>query len=326
MLFVTRDRLRGQPGNFEVLECADCRLTRIRPALTQNVATLNLEWIRDDEPPTVVRRLINWPRQLAARRLARVIRGCAGGGTVLDLGGVALLGLAPRRRGLTVVAAVPTARAANSRFSSSGISVVQSRLPEGCFLPGSFDVIVAKHVLEHERDPRVAVVAMLEMLAPGGSLVIEVPNANSWQALLLAGAWEGFDIPRHLVSFDDTSLGRLLESCGLVVASSRTGSVIEAAFSLATSLCPWLDPALRQVRAVREHRIVEGLKDLFYCFVATAMFPMVLLELASDSGPAVVVEARRAVDAAPRSDRQWDDDGTSSPTSAAVTPPEELRR
>ena len=240
VLFSTRDRLRGQPGNFEVLECADCRLTRIRPALTQSVATPNLEWIRDDEPSTVVRRLINWPRQLAARRLARVIRGCAGGGTVLDLGGVALLGLALRRRGLAVGLSCSDGACGELAFLIVWDIGSTEQAARGCFLPGSFDVIVAKHVLEHERDPRVAVVAMLEMLAPGGSLVIEVPNANSWQALLLAGAWEGFDIPRHPVSFDDTSLGRLLESCGLVVASSRTGSVIEAAFSLATSLCPWL--------------------------------------------------------------------------------------
>lgn len=231
---------------------------------------------------------------------------------MLDLGGGALLGSALRRRGLAVVAAAPMVPPASSLLSSAGISVVQNRLPDGCFLPGSFDVIVGKHVLEHERDPTVAVKAMLEMLAPNGSLVIQVPNANSWQALLLAGAWEGFDIPRHPVCFDDTSLERLLESCGLVVTSSRTGSVIEAAHCLATSLCPWLDPALRQVRGAREHRIVEALKDLLYCFVTIATLPLILLELASDSGPAVVVEARRATAA--------------DSTLAAVAPSEEAGR
>jgi len=56
-----------------------------------------------------------------------------------------------------------------------------------------------------------------------------------------------------------------------------------------------------QVKGVREHRIVEGLKDLLYCLVAIAMFPLILLELASDSGPSIIVEARRATDAAPTS-------------------------
>ena len=325
VLFSARDRLRGQPGTFEVLECVDCRLARIRPAPTQDPATLNLEWIRDDNPPTITRRVISLGRRLAAGRMARVIRGCAHGGAVLDLGGGAQLASALRRRGLAVVAAAPTGRPVRSPFSSAGVSLVRNRLPHDRFDRGAFDVIVGKHVLEHERDPRAAIDAMLEMLAPEGCLVIQVPNTNSWQALLLGGAWEGFDVPRHPVSFDDASLERLLDSCGLVVASRRTGSIIEAALCLATSLCPWLDPALRQVRDVQEHRIVEALKDLFYCVVAIALLPFILLELASDSGPAVVVEARRPVDDAPRLGRQLGDDEETNPA-AAVTPPQGLGR
>ena len=323
VVFSTGDRLRGQPGTFDVLECSDCRLARIRPVPIQNAATLNLEWVRDDDPPSMVRRLINVGRRLASARMARVIWGCAHRGTVLDLGGGALLGSALRQRGLAVVAAAPTARPASSHFSPAGILVVQSRLPDGCFRRGTFDVIVGKHVLEHERDPKIALDAMLEMLAPNGSLVIQVPNANSWQALLLAGAWEGFDIPRHPVTFDDASLERLLESSGLAVASRRTGSIIEAAFCLATSLCPWLDPDLRQIRCVREHRIFRELKDLFYCVVAIALSPLTLLELASDSGPAIVVEARRASDGAPKPKLQRSSDGAKNLKPMVVPSPEE---
>ena len=326
MLFSTRDRLRGQPGTFEVLECSDCQLARIRPVPTHDATTLNLEWIRDDGTPGMVRRLINSGRQLAAARMAKVIWGCARRGTVLDMGGGALLGSALRQRGLAVVAAAPTARPASSRFSPAGILVVQSRLPDGCFRRGTFDVIVGKHVLEHEREPRIALDAMLEMLAPNGSLVIQVPNANSWQAVLLAGAWAGFDIPRHPVSFDDASLERLLESCGLLVASRRTGSVFEAAFCLATSLCPWLDPDLRQIRCVREHRIVQELKDLFYCLIAIALSPLTFLELASDSGPAIVVEARRASHDVPKANLQRSDDEATKPKAAGVPAPEEHGR
>lgn len=196
-------------------------------------------------------------------------------------------------------------------------------MPDGYFSRGAYDVIVGRHVLEHERDPRAVVHAMLEMLASDGWLVIQVPNANSWQALLLAGAWEGFDVPRHPVCFDHASLERLLDSCGLVVASRRTGSIIEAALCLATSLCPWLDPDLRQLRGVQENRIVEGLKDLSYCLVASAMFPLILLELASDSGPAVLVEARRRIDDVPGLGRQGGDDGATNSAAKTAAPPEE---
>ena len=258
--------------------------------------------------------------------MARLIRGCAHGGIVLDLGGGAFLATALRQCGLEVVAVAPMTRPANSPLPAAGVPVVQNRLPDGCFHRGTFDVIVGKHVLEHERDPRVAVASMLEMLAPNGSLVIQVPNANSWQALLLAGAWEGFDIPRHPVSFDESSLERLLGSCGLVVAKNSTGSIIEAALCLATSFCPWLDPDIRQVRGLREHRIVEGLKDFLYCLIAVVVIPFILLELASDSGPAVVVEARRASDADPVTDRPLRADGSTNPMAEAAAPPQEPGR
>lgn len=323
VLFSAGDRLRGRPGTFEVLQCVDCGLARIRPAPTQHPATLNLERIRDDDPSSIVRRLINSGRRLAARRMATVIRGRAHGGAVLDLGGGSPLRSALHRHGLAAVAATPTARPVSSRFSSAGDSLVQNWMPDDYFSRGAYDVIVGKHVLEHEPDPRAVVHAMLEMLAPHGWLVIQVPNANSWQALLLAGAWEGFDIPRHPVCFDDASLEQLLDSCGLVVASRRTGSIIEAALCLATSLCPWLDPDLRQVRGVQENRFVEGLKDLSYCLVAIAVFPLILLELASDSGPAILVEARRRIDDVPEPDRQGGDDGATTPAAETAAPPEE---
>lgn len=323
VLFSSHDRLRRQPGTFEALECSACRLVRIRPAPPQNPATLNLERVRDDDPSSIVRRLINSGRRLAARRMATVIRCRAHGGAVLDLGGGSPLGSALHRHGLAVVSATPTSRPVSSRFSSAGDSLVQDWMPDGYFNRGAYDVIVGKHVLEHEHDPRAVVRAMLEMLAPDGWLVIQVPNANSWQALLLAGAWEGFDVPRHPVCFDDASLERLLDSCGLVVDSRRTGSIIEAALCLATSLCPWLDPDLRQVRGVQENRIVEGLKDLSYCLVVIAVFPLVLLELASDSGPAVLVEARRRIDDVPETDRQGSDDGATNPAAKTAAPPEE---
>ena len=169
-------------------------------------------------------------------------------------------------------------------------------------------MIVSNHVLERQRDPKVVIKAMLDMLASDGSIVIQVPNANSWQALLLADAWAGFDIPRDPVIFDNASLARCLEACGLSVATQKPCSNIEAAFCLATSLCPWLDPDLRQLRGAQEHPVVEALKDACYCLFSVVLLPLILLEYASGSGPAVLVEARRTANLFPSSDdRQYAD-------------------
>lgn len=326
VLFSGRDRLRDRPGIFNVVECVRCGLVRINPTPTQNPATLKLEWIRDDGPSSLLRRLIKRGRQLAAGPVAKLVQRCArSGGTVLDLGGGAILSSELHLRGLAVVTAAPPGWPVSSFFKTAGVPVVQNSLPEACFRRGAFDVIVSNHVLEHQRDPRAAINAMLEMLANDGSIVIQVPNANSWQALLLAGAWAGFDIPRHRVVFDSASLERCLETCGLSVATRRPCSNIEAAFCLATSLCPWLDPDLRQLRGVQEHPIVEGLKDMCYCLFSVVLLPLVLLEYASGSGPTVLVEARRTTDLAPSSNDQQDDGREPRQDPSAVTPEEERR-
>jgi SAM-dependent methyltransferase len=52
------------------------------------------------------------------------------------------------------------------------------------FEPGSFDVIVSIDVLEHLDRPVVALTNLREALAPGGLLVLKIPNAMSWKGLV----------------------------------------------------------------------------------------------------------------------------------------------
>lgn len=325
MLFSARDRFRGQSGTFRVVECTDCGLVLITPVPTLDPFILNLEWIRDNDPQSIFRRLINWGHRLAARRAASLVQRCsASGASVLDFSGVDLSS-ALRERGLAVVASAPRANPVASLLKARGVPIVQGSLPEGCFQSGAFDVIVSSHVLEHQRDPRLAINAMLEMLHSDGCLVIHVPNANSWQAVLLAGTWAGFDIPRHPVTFDSTSLERLLASCGLSVGIRKPCSVIEAAFCLTTSLCPSLDPDLRQLRGLEEHRIVDEFKNLCYCLLSIALLPLVLLEYASGSSPAILVEARRTTETTTGSNERNGNDHELNRSNRAVNSKEPIR-
>jgi SAM-dependent methyltransferase len=107
---------------------------------------------------------------------------------------------------------VDAAAAAKARRFSPRVHV--GDLLGAPFAPGEFDCVTAFHVLEHVPDPVAAVRRMLEWLAPGGLLVVEVPNAGGLGARLFGRAWSGLELPRHLSHFTPESLERLVTRAG----------------------------------------------------------------------------------------------------------------
>src|SRR5262249_10874538 len=82
------------------------------------------------------------------------------------------------------------------------------------FRTASFDVVSAFHVLEHVPDPVAVVRRMLAWLAPGGIVIVEVPNAGGFGASLFGRAWSGLELPRHLSHFTPESLERAVAQAG----------------------------------------------------------------------------------------------------------------
>jgi len=86
---------------------------------------------------------------------------------------------------------------------------------------GPFDVVLLVHVLEHPADPDALIRSVREVLAPGGLLVLEVPN--EWEREVRTS-----NNAPHISFFERASLGRFLEgrggkvraldACGPVVA------------------------------------------------------------------------------------------------------------
>jgi SAM-dependent methyltransferase len=90
-------------------------------------------------------------------------------------------------------------------------------------LDGEFDAIVCGDVLEHLADPATALVSLVRSLAPGGTVVVSVPNvAHLWVRLsLAAGRFDygdrGILDRTHLRFFTRRTLDALVAGAGLRV-------------------------------------------------------------------------------------------------------------
>ena len=84
-----------------------------------------------------------------------------------------------------------------------------------------FDVVASFHVIEHVDSPRSFIQAAVERLNPGGLLVIETPNIDSYPFRILKGKWRQF-IPEHYYFFSPQTMTKLLAGQGLNVEQVRS--------------------------------------------------------------------------------------------------------
>jgi SAM-dependent methyltransferase len=82
----------------------------------------------------------------------------------------------------------------------SGARHVERRALEEADYQG-LDAVTLWHVLEHVEDPADALRRMHGWLAPGGLLLVGVPNLASLQARLGGPRWYHLDLPRHRTHF-----------------------------------------------------------------------------------------------------------------------------
>jgi len=144
----------------------------------------------------------------------------------LDVGcGAGALSAELKARGAAYTAGVemdPTAAAtARERLDELvEASVTEGDLP---WEPGSFDWLIFADVLEHLPDPDRVLQRCLALLAPGGRVVVSVPNMRFWSVLLrlVIDRWEytdhGVRDRTHLRIFTRRVLLEMLAGHGLQV-------------------------------------------------------------------------------------------------------------
>lgn len=214
------DLYTGDP--WDVVCCAGCGLGRTVVPVELLAAPESLYEVAGDHdagarfggPVEVVM------RQLRRWRVRAVTRHRAAPGRILDVGcGRAVLLQALADVGWDVYGTELSAAIAASATAALGERIFVGPLEDIDVGELRFDVISLFHVLEHLQDPRAALARARELLAPGGQVIIGVPNLDSWQARAFGGHWLHLDVPRHLWHFSDVTLRELARQLGLTTAA-----------------------------------------------------------------------------------------------------------
>lgn len=252
-------------------------------------------WFRPEATPAsyleeLYRRIVLWDHvQFALTTLQQA----PADGIILDVGCggglfARMLAQASRR---TVIGLDYSLDAGLISWHVNGVPTICGTLTSAPLQPGSCAMITMFHILEHLYDPRAYLEAARELLMPGGRLIVQVPNAASWQCLLFGHRWNGVDAPRHLILFRDTDLEFLLTRCGFHIARKKYFSLRDNPAGFATSVATDLDPMARRVRGYSEGHLRTLVKDLLYFGLVLLAFPFCLMEAAAGAGSTVMFDA-----------------------------------
>lgn len=106
----------------------------------------------------------------------------------------------------------------------AGLKVFHGDLHQAGYESASFDLVTARHLIEHVPDPDALVAEISRILKPGGQVAIETPNNCSWGRKLFGKRWFANEVPRHLVLFNTASLTLLLSQHGFRLRHCETSA------------------------------------------------------------------------------------------------------
>ena len=208
--------VRDNP-ELEVLECASCGLVFLSSFDHIRDSFYESSEMHGEEMPDVQ----TWLKETAwdDERRFQYLKSVLPNRSLLDFGcGAGGFLFKAQKLAATLHGVEPEARLSN-HYQSHGLRVFQnlSEIPND--IRGGYDIITMFHVLEHIPDPKSILSQLSEMLAEGGQIIVEVPNADD--ALLTLYHNEPFSHftywSCHLFLYTAKTLEMLVFQCNLKV-------------------------------------------------------------------------------------------------------------
>jgi SAM-dependent methyltransferase len=302
-----RDRLFGvAPGTFMLFCCKSCGVIFQHPLPTYDAVAgfyPREYWWSENAAQSggcarLFRKLEKAYREFVVSDHVRFLAHCAQGNPggdrlLLDIGcGNGTFLHAAQSRGFRPHGMDASARAVEIAKAQYGIPVRQGEIGSSAWEGSRFDFVTMFHVLEHLPDPRLALRHARELLQPGGTLIIQVPNIASPQARLFGRYWYGLDVPRHVINFTPKALSLLLEEMGFEFQILSRFSLRDNPASIASSMVPCLDPVRRKGRGADANPVASGLMEIVYFGFFLLALPAAYIESALGFGATIWASAR----------------------------------
>jgi SAM-dependent methyltransferase len=206
---------------FTILKCDNCdfRFTNPRPDETEmNRYYDSPDYIAHNaRRRTLLMTIYKSVRKFSIRNKYSIINKFSTGKVLMDIGcGTGEFLNYCRKMNFVTIGIEPNEKARNFAIYDLGLTIFNERQLDE-FFPATFDVITMWHVLEHVHKLNERLQLIHELITPDGTLIIAVPDSDSWDARKYKEFWAAYDLPRHLYHFTPDSLKHLLRKNGFGV-------------------------------------------------------------------------------------------------------------
>jgi len=151
-------------------------------------------------------KMYQFVKSIALKNKLKLINSQSPKGKILDIGaGVGDFLAVCKKDGWETTGIEPSEKA-KTISQNKGVSFVDN-LTE--LENQSFDIITMWHVLEHVPDLEHQIKELKRLIKPTGTIIIAVPNFNSFDANYYGKFWAAFDAPIHLWHFSKTAIQKL---------------------------------------------------------------------------------------------------------------------
>jgi 2-polyprenyl-3-methyl-5-hydroxy-6-metoxy-1,4-benzoquinol methylase len=235
------------PDSFLAVQCNHCGLVYLNPRPTELDRIYPPDYHAFDFSADRYGFVYQVRRRLEAKRLLHICKGLSPDARILDVGcgdGFHLKLLKDFGNSSWQIEGIDMSDRAAEMGQRQGLTIHRGTVQDIDLPKGQYDLAIMMATIEHVDDPKAVLIAVRDLLKPGGRVVIVTDNTDTLDFKLFKGRhWGGYHFPRHWNLFNPQTMRRLAQTTGLEVSEIGTiVSPVNWVYSLRNTLVDWGAP------------------------------------------------------------------------------------